>query len=1117
MTSKLITLLPHEAQIQLEVSLRDAYCVNQPKFIPPLKYMLLSAEEYLSINRAIVYGVLCEPNLANICIKYLHAHVNDGYCLFIKILVEIVNGLYSKLLEFPKVQLIWVASVMVDVSGVGFDHLFVSLLRQIVGGDFSDGNLWLSHEMVNLLLAKWDLILDEAPVVLGYGLYNYLRLLADHYRLPRSPKSTELKRREIGFCVKVLREQFSLCVSIGRDLVRLLQELVHIPEFRAIWRDLLMKPSLFGVSGFSDISKIYGMRTSSRYFLLRITLEMETQLRFLLTHVKLGTQRRHQSWFARKFLFGPERETLIADIVRFICCAHHPSNEVLQSEVVPRWAVIGWLLKSCTKKYIEASVKLALFYDWLFFDEKVDNFMNVEPAMLLMVNSIPSYIDITNSLLEFLLLLVENYDMDRKNVILKGVSSAMSLLVRKGVISSLDVLTSCNLIYPYVKKLLEKFMLEVDVGVLSEPPLPEMRPHKVFSSPSRKTSFMETQLHLPEIFPAHPVNAEVTTQENSVSKFINSGDSPGFNNVDRVEEVGYLIGKIGDSMKSSVKMGRQIVEKILLLCCRGTLEKMSYEEVACQIKKELELAGYKVFSSLENLINSDAIDEEVQSVTATIIRAFILNQHQRIKEMLFWWSKNGCSVGSRLLSYALRLSYEAHEGGYGTNSADAVDKASPLLKFHIEGHFAFLSRNKDDNETISSNFKVDKKVISKMIDDAYTAYRSIMFEHSSTAVSEDFDTSSGKLLCSHAMYCSLWRNNKLKFVFYAIFFHISDLSLGDEDLVQLLVSHLDDTDIVSVQIDLGLKRYALFGKDVEKVIHLVRQSICWNHADQLKFWRLATSELIISGFAVERLLLCIFFSEDLEPHTSGIVFGGLMTLCNCHAPTPETVGAVMLLPDNKFPDFAAAVLSNWAYTNQTMLSTSFADFLNKFENKTGDDTLDWDGIVVNQSAVLFLVDFIQAQSELGNNMLAKVGLNLPDIRTRLENSAVAMDTSSICNDSIMVLDFDIVSCDPFNTMLHSYELDFSQERVMRTRLGGNSHLQVANPNSMKNQTAKEGRRIACKTDSEMQSSAKEGIKSLNAQVKDAQSLFRLESQRFNCEININIALKWFFLLIVCIH
>ena len=54
-------------------------------------------------------------------------------------------------------------------------------------------------------------------------------------------------------------------------------------------------------------------------------------------------------------------------------------------------------------------MKSALFYDWLFIDERVDNIINIEPAMLLMVYSTPKYIDMT--LLKFLFLLGDNYMM----------------------------------------------------------------------------------------------------------------------------------------------------------------------------------------------------------------------------------------------------------------------------------------------------------------------------------------------------------------------------------------------------------------------------------------------------------------------------------------------------------------------------------------------------------------------------------------------------------------------------------------------------------------------------------------------------------------------------------
>jgi len=34
------------------------------------------------------------------------------------------------------------------------------------------------------------------------------------------------------------------------------------------------------------------------------------------------------------------------DVVRFICGCWHPPNQILSSDIVQRWVVIGWLLKS---------------------------------------------------------------------------------------------------------------------------------------------------------------------------------------------------------------------------------------------------------------------------------------------------------------------------------------------------------------------------------------------------------------------------------------------------------------------------------------------------------------------------------------------------------------------------------------------------------------------------------------------------------------------------------------------------------------------------------------------------------------------------------------------------
>ena len=81
--------------------------------------------------------------------------------------------------------------------------------------------------------------------------------------------------------------------------------------------------------------------------------------------------------FFSQYLNTPESQTLRCDLIRFIIGCIHPSNEVLCSDIIPRWAVIGWLLTSCTSPVVTANAKLALFYDWLFYNTETDSIMNI--------------------------------------------------------------------------------------------------------------------------------------------------------------------------------------------------------------------------------------------------------------------------------------------------------------------------------------------------------------------------------------------------------------------------------------------------------------------------------------------------------------------------------------------------------------------------------------------------------------------------------------------------------------------------------------------------------------------------------------------------------------------
>lgn len=148
----------------------------------------------------------------------------------------------------------------------------------------------------------------------------------------------------------------------------------------------------------------------------------------------MGNQKRYQQWFAQNYLAIPENETLVVDLIRYICCFYHPSNVILSSDIVPRWAVIGWLLNYVKSSTIQANAKLALFYDWFYFNPQVDNIMNIEPGMLLMIHSIPKYAPFTAQLLEFIIFVMEMYYPAGCDLIVKGVRNSLQIMLSKGVI-----------------------------------------------------------------------------------------------------------------------------------------------------------------------------------------------------------------------------------------------------------------------------------------------------------------------------------------------------------------------------------------------------------------------------------------------------------------------------------------------------------------------------------------------------------------------------------------------------------------------------------------------------------------------------------------------------------
>ncbi|KAI1301443.1 Integrator complex subunit 3 [Halotydeus destructor] len=393
-----------------------------------------SAAAHEDVCIGLMIRVLTDPQNASRHLRDLTFVSQDGLTFVIFNLNVIIVEKYPKLQEFCKGQIVWMIRELIKANVSGIDSMIFNLFRQIPGGDISTRSLWLAESLLDVLSENrpW---LDKNSSFISSTVYTYLRLIVDHH----SAHLKVLRQKEIEFTAGLLKERFVECMVIGRDLVRLLQYVARIPEFEQIWKDIQKNPSALSPT-FTGIVQLMHTRTSRKFLICRLTPDMERKLVFLTSHVKFGQQKRYQDWFQKQYLSTPESQSLRCDLIRFICGVIHPSNELLCSDVTPRWAVIGWILSSCTSNVAAANAKLSLFYDWLFYDVERDNIMNIEPAILVMFHSIRSHPVISATLLDFLCRILPNYFPPLNVQVRQGLCTALQQILEKRVLQSLGPL-----------------------------------------------------------------------------------------------------------------------------------------------------------------------------------------------------------------------------------------------------------------------------------------------------------------------------------------------------------------------------------------------------------------------------------------------------------------------------------------------------------------------------------------------------------------------------------------------------------------------------------------------------------------------------------------------------
>ncbi|TRZ01352.1 hypothetical protein DNTS_033243 [Danionella cerebrum] len=375
--------------------------------------------------------LLTEPPQAQRCYRDLTLINRDGMNVVLMKINQILMEKFLKLQDSCRTQLVWLVRELVKSGVIGADGVLMTLMKQIAGGDISSKNVWLAENVLDILVDQREWVLKSGMLV-AMSVYTYLRLIVDHGVSNLLP----LRQREVDFCIGLLRERFMECFIIGRDLVRLLQNVARVPEMELLWKDFLHSPQTLSPQ-FTGILQLLTSRTSRKFLACRLTPDMETKLLFMTSRVRFGQQKRYQDWFQRQYLSTAESQSLRCDLIRYICGVVHPSNEVLSSDILPRWAIIGWLLTTCTSNVAASNAKLALFYDWLFFNPEKDSIMNIEPAILVMHHSMKSHPAITATLLDFMCRIIPHFFPPLEVQVRQGVFNSLTFIMEKRVLAHL--------------------------------------------------------------------------------------------------------------------------------------------------------------------------------------------------------------------------------------------------------------------------------------------------------------------------------------------------------------------------------------------------------------------------------------------------------------------------------------------------------------------------------------------------------------------------------------------------------------------------------------------------------------------------------------------------------
>ncbi|KAJ1919011.1 RNA-dependent ATPase rok1 [Mycoemilia scoparia] len=876
-----------------------------------------SMEEHHKLVDGLLYAVLTSPANASIHLGHLHHIVRDGFERLVGQLKSLCVSIRFRHLKREVLkQLFWLLEELARNGIFGIEQIVIILTRQIRSGDVSTPNIRLCQHLLDFLISHMNLLYSR-QVAIATCFYTYARVVLDHSKFP------ELRDKECRFIAKLLREKFNECMPIGRDMIRILQDISALPEICDIWQAILTNPTSLSPQ-FTGIEQILKMPTPPGYLVNRIPFELEVKLRFMLENLKWNSYTRNFEWLVLKYLRTPESDSLCCDIIRYICGAFHPSNRLLASEMVPRYILIGAIFRTIRSPTTASNAKLALFYDWFFFNSECkDNIMNIEPAILLMERSIEKYPYLTCMLMEFLMLETEVYHPPIVDMMREGVLTAMKKVVSSGVIRSLSPIYTIPTLNPVVKRQMYRLfnpLLSSPTGTSQgldaddNTSLSTADDHSSASIESAVSSGISSLssnefCSLPGLRSlsvstgAEDVKPEVSDIQNDPESLGTVAEDPnqtlmgndnGFGAGGNDEPDDEYLGTGGEDSPSfgdnyeerQSGLSFQGVDEYDQLGNQESADQMDVESERPQLDKSvLEAEGLYLFGQLPMQLYNAMAENDAPNIKT------------RLKEIIHIFSQSEASskaVGDVLAFTLSNSNTEDIESIYEIRGSSTIcqtsqqDYFSELFTYIVNEDSKSKSLNPRSLELLNNVYEYLP----------WVGYRWLLFSvvdrndpsiyqaFSTVNNPEDFSSRlSGDLHQLQDISASLYYN-----LFPSLIRHYPKAAIANSKLIYTAISMIDSVHVFRLCGKLALGHASLFGEYSEKV---VMDSLDWESYEQSCLWKLITAELSGNKDAVENLINSLLLQHRLDPASYPEVFNGLVSLLLAVGPTLSIVSLLV--------------------------------------------------------------------------------------------------------------------------------------------------------------------------------------------------------------------------------